>query len=121
MMVRGSGSRECRCQFRHECRSPCGVVWRRRGRDCEEGGELTDETSETQLELHAIESGRRAGGARQHTPLRFNWSYENRELFSESAERYVRAVCVLLAENMVTPQLKLTWQAAELEPHGMTR
>jgi hypothetical protein len=65
MKVRGSGSRERRCQFRHECRSPSGVVWRRRGRDCEEGGELTDETSENNWNYMRLRAGDELAGRAQ--------------------------------------------------------
>jgi hypothetical protein len=47
-----------------------------------------------------LRAGDELAGRTQRTSVRFDWSYADREMLSELAERYVRAVCVLLAENM---------------------
>jgi hypothetical protein len=47
-----------------------------------------------------LRAGDELAGRTQGTPVQFDWSYEDRELFSEVTERYMRAVCVLLAKDL---------------------
>jgi hypothetical protein len=47
-----------------------------------------------------LRAGDELAGRTQHRSVKYDWSYAEREEFSGSAERYVRAVCVLLAEDM---------------------
>jgi hypothetical protein len=61
---------------------------------------LTDEKWEKAWDYMRLRAGDESAGRTPPASARFNWSSEDRELFSELAERYVRAVCVLLAESM---------------------
>jgi hypothetical protein len=63
-------------------------------------GNKQAQTHEIRLELHALRAGDELAGRTQHRPVRFNWGSAEREEFSELAERYVRAVCLLLAESI---------------------
>ena len=47
-----------------------------------------------------LRAGDEFAGRTQHRPMRFNWGSADREEFSEFAEQYVRAACVLLAQRM---------------------